>query len=81
MNEKKEIEKWQKTAVLANKDTKYLQFIDGMNNELTTFIQYDECNAMKETAYLLSSKNNRDRLNEAVEQIETLKFSKQDFDI
>ena len=31
--------------------------------------------AMKETMYLLASKNNRDRLNEAVEQIENLKYT------
>ena len=34
-------------------------------------ISYEEYSSMKETIYLLSSKNNRDRLNNAVEQIET----------
>ena len=41
-------------------------------------LSYDEYSAMKETMYLLSSKNNRDRLNDAVEQIENLKFTKRD---
>jgi hypothetical protein len=33
-----------------------------------------------ETIYLLSSKNNRDRLLNAVDQIESLKFIKKDID-
>ncbi len=33
-------------------------------------ISYEEYSAMKETMYLLSSKTNRDRLNDAVDQIE-----------
>jgi antitoxin YefM len=41
-------------------------------------ISYDEYSAMKETMYLLSSKNNRDRLCDAVEQIENLEFTKRD---
>ena len=44
-------------------------------------ISYDEYSAMKETMYLLSSKNNRDRLNEAVDQIENLKFEKRDIEL
>ena len=36
-------------------------------------ISYEEYSSMKETIYLLSSKNNRDRLNNAVEQIENSK--------
>ncbi len=43
-------------------------------------ISYDEYSAMKETMYLLSSKANRDRLNEAVEQIENLEFSTHEID-
>lgn len=42
---------------------------------------YDEYRAMKETMYLLSSKNNRDRLSDAVEQIENLQFTKRDVKI
>jgi len=44
-------------------------------------ISYDEYSAMKETMYLLSSKNNRDRLNDAVDQIENLEFTKRDIEI
>ncbi|MEA1914731.1 MAG: type II toxin-antitoxin system prevent-host-death family antitoxin [Campylobacterota bacterium] len=44
-------------------------------------ISYDEYSAMKETMYLLSSKNNRDRLNDAVDQIESLEFTKRDIDL
>lgn len=41
-------------------------------------ISYEEYSSMKETMYLLSSKTNRERLNDAVEQIENLKFIKKD---
>jgi len=44
-------------------------------------ISYDEYSAMKETMYLLSSKTNRDRLNDAVDQIEKLEFTKRDIEI
>ena len=36
---------------------------------------------MKETMYLLSSKNNHDRLNDAVDQTENLQFSKRDIEV
>jgi PHD/YefM family antitoxin component YafN of YafNO toxin-antitoxin module len=36
---------------------------------------------MKETIYLLSSKNNRDRLNNAIEEIENLNFLKKEINI
>jgi antitoxin YefM len=44
-------------------------------------ISYEEYSSMKETMYLLSSKNNRDRLNDAVEQIENSKFLKKEIDL
>ena len=44
-------------------------------------ISYEEYSSMKETIYLLSSKNNRDRLNNAVEQIENSKFLKKEINI
>lgn len=44
-------------------------------------ILYEEYSTMKETMYLLSSKKNRDRLNEAVDQIENLKFTKRDIEL
>ena len=51
------------------------------DNKSAVVISYDEYSAMKETMYLLSSKNNRDRLNEAVDQIENLQFIKKDIDL
>jgi len=51
------------------------------DNKSAVILSYDEYNAMQETIYLLSSKNNRDRLDEAVEQIESLNFSKKEIDI
>lgn len=44
-------------------------------------ISQAEYNSMKETIYLLSSKNNRDRLLDAVNQIESAKFVKKDLDV
>ncbi len=44
-------------------------------------ISQEEYNSMKETMYLLSSKNNRDRLIQAVEQIENAKFLTKDIDV
>ena len=44
-------------------------------------ISQDEYNSMKETIYLLSSKNNRDRLIDAVDQIESSSFLKKELDI
>ena len=51
------------------------------DKKTAVILSYDEYSAMKETMYLLSSKKNRERLNEAVEQIENLKFVKKDLDI
>ncbi len=51
------------------------------DNKKAILISYDEYTAMKETMYLLSSKTNRDRLLDAVEQIETSKFTKKDLDL
>ncbi len=44
-------------------------------------MSYEEYSAMKETMYLLSSKTNRERLNDAVDQIERLQFTKRDIGI
>ena len=44
-------------------------------------ISQEEYNSMKETLYLLSSKKNRERLLEAVEQIESANFVKKDIKI
>ncbi len=51
------------------------------DNKAAVLISYDEYSAMKETLYLLSSKSNRDRLLESVEQIDNLEFSKKELDI
>lgn len=51
------------------------------DDKTAVLISYEEYNSMKETMYLLSSKNNRDRLNEAIEEIENLKFVKKDIDV
>jgi antitoxin YefM len=51
------------------------------DDKSAVLISYEEYNSMKETLYLLSSKNNRDRLNDAIEQIENSKFFKKDIDI
>ena len=44
-------------------------------------MSYEEYSAMKETLYLLSSKTNRDRLNDAIDQIEALKYVKKELDV
>ncbi|WP_434580941.1 type II toxin-antitoxin system prevent-host-death family antitoxin [Sulfurimonas sp. NW15] len=44
------------------------------NNKSAVIISYAEYSSLKETLYLLGSKNNRDRLNDAIEQIESSKF-------
>lgn len=51
------------------------------DNKSAVLISYDEYSSMKETMYLLSSKNNRDRLSEAVEQIENLQFTKRALEV
>ena len=51
------------------------------DNKSAVLISYDEYSSLKETLYLLSSKNNRDRLLDAVEQINNLKFTKKELDV
>ena len=51
------------------------------DNKSAVILSYDEYSAMKETMYLLSSKTNRERLGEAVEQIENLDFVKKEIDV
>ena len=71
-NSKAELLTWEKAAALAKEDKNYLQFINEINNEST---------AIKETMHLLSSKTNRDRFGEAIEQIENLQFTKRELSI
>ncbi len=57
----------------------YDEFIISTKDKKTAVLMsYEEYSAMKETMYLLSSKTNRDRLNDAVEQIDNLNFTKHD---
>ena len=51
------------------------------DNKRAVLLSYDEYSSMKETMYLLSSKNNRDRLLDAVEQIDDLKFNTKEIDV
>ena len=51
------------------------------DNKSAVLISYDEYSAMKETMYLLSSKNNRDRLLDGVDQIEKSTFRKVEIDL
>ena len=48
------------------------------DNQQAVLISYDEYSSLKETLYLLSSRNNRDRLLDAVDQIEALEFTKRE---
>jgi len=55
----------------------YDEFIISTKNDKTAvLLSFEEYSAMKETMYLLSSKKNRDRLNDAVDQIDNLSFTK-----
>ena len=51
------------------------------DDKAAVLISYEEYSSMKETMYLLSSKKNRDRLNDAVDQIESSRFVKKDIEI
>ena len=51
------------------------------DDQQAVILSYDEYSSMKETLYLLSSKNNRERLLDAVEEIENLQFIKKEIDI
>jgi antitoxin YefM len=48
------------------------------DNKSAILISYDEYNSMKETLYLLSSKNNRERLLESINEIEEGNFQKRE---
>lgn len=45
------------------------------DNQSAVLISYEEYASMKETMYLLSSKNNRDRLMDSIEEIEKGQFT------
>ena len=48
------------------------------DDQQAVLISYDEYSALKETLYLLSSRNNRERLLDAVDQIDALEFTKKE---
>lgn len=51
------------------------------DNKSAVLISYEEYSAMKETMYLLSSRENRERLMDSVDEIENLKFEKKELDL
>ena len=51
------------------------------DDKSAVILSYEEYSAMKETMYLLSSKNNRDRLGEAIDQINSLEFMEKNIDL
>ncbi len=51
------------------------------NKQSAVLISQEEYDSMKETIYLLSSKNNRDRLLDAIDEIESSSFVKKELDI
>lgn len=55
--------------------------ISTKDNKTAVLISYDEYASMKETLYLLSSKINRERLDDAVEQIENTNFTTKEIDV
>jgi len=60
----------------------YDEFIISTKDDKTAvLLSYEEYSAMKETMYLLSSKNNRDRLGDAIEQIDNLNFTKHNLEL
>lgn len=55
--------------------------ISTKDNKTAVLLSYDEYTAMKETLYLISSTKNKNRLDDAVEQIEKAKFSTKEIDV
>ncbi|WP_456433722.1 type II toxin-antitoxin system Phd/YefM family antitoxin [Nitratifractor sp.] len=54
--------------------------ISTKDGKQAVLLSFEEYAAMRETLYLLSSKANRDRLLDAVEQIEELDFTTREID-
>ena len=52
--------------------------INTKDHQSAVLMSYQEYNAMKETLYLLSSKNNRERLLASIEQIEQKQFTERE---
>jgi len=51
------------------------------DDKTAIIISYDEYRSMKETLYLLSSKNNRNRLLDSVEEIENIQFTEKELQL
>ncbi len=51
------------------------------DDKTAILISYEEYRGMKETMYLLSSKNNRERLMDSVEEIEDSRFLKKELSL
>jgi len=51
------------------------------DKQSAVLMSYDEYASLKETLYLLSSKTNRERLLESVEQIESASFEHKELDL
>ena len=50
------------------------------DNKSAVLMSYEEYTSMKETLYLMSSKNNRERLDEAITQIESTNYEGKELD-
>ncbi len=55
--------------------------ISTKDDKKAVLISQQEYDSMRETMYLLSSKANRDRLNEAIDEIENSQFIKKDISL
>lgn len=55
--------------------------ISTKDNKTAVLLSYDEYASMKETLYLMSSRKNRERLDDAVEQIENANFTTKEIDV
>ena len=55
--------------------------ISTKDNKTAVLLSYDEYASMKETLYLMSSKKNRERLDDAVDQIENANFTTKEIDV
>jgi len=55
--------------------------ISTKDNKTAVLLSYDEYLSMKETIYLMSSKKNRERLEDAIDEIEKGNFKLKEIDI
>jgi antitoxin YefM len=55
--------------------------INTKDNKSAVLISFEEYQAMKETLYLMASKENKKRLDKSIEEIENAKFITKDIDL